>query len=102
MTYLPSKPLELPRPCGASSETERCRSATLFIEPVHRNTIFDLTTERALLRASINRTPVTRREARSNSSDSAIASVMTVSRPVALAAGSVELRLLKYAPNEQP
>src|SRR5580765_6980452 len=93
--YLPSRPLELPRPPGASIDEERSRMLTELTDPAQRKTTLEVATDVAFVRVSTSRTPETRRLAGAYSRASTTVSVITVRRPVAFAAGSVELCVLK-------
>ena len=102
MRYFPTAPLEFARPFGICSDFELSRICVEPIVEAQRKMIRAGIVSFSPVFASITRTPVARFASASKSMPSTTASVRTVSRPVASAAGSVELCVLKYEPVEHP
>ena len=93
--YRPNVPLEFASPLGAFSPAELSRTCVVPIVDAHMNTRRPRISRRSRVFASITATPVARLPSAFVVTFSTIASVKTSSRPVAFAAGNVELCVLK-------
>jgi len=96
MMFRPTCPLEFARPSGWRDVAELSRSLALSSADAHRNTTRAVYSRVSRVRASTTSTPDTRLVRSSSTRLRAMLYGMSVRRPVASAAGSVALTLLKY------
>src|SRR5690348_11414509 len=102
MRLCPSSPLLLPIPSGQISVAEFIRIQVEFSADAHRNTILALYSIVFADSASMISTPVAFFVSLSNKTLLTIENGLNVRLFVAIAAGSVDDCVLKYAPNGQP
>src|SRR6266705_181056 len=98
MRLCPSSPELDPSPPGHSSVAERSRSHVELSVEAHRKITRAVYSVVLSVNPSITRTPVARFLSLSKITSVTIAHGFSVSRPVAIAAGSVDDWVLKYAP----
>src|SRR2546422_7961315 len=102
MRLCPSSPELDPRPPGHTSVADRSSSHVEFNVDAQRKMMRAVYTVVCSVTASSTRTPPARLRSRSYKTSVTIANGLSVSRPVAIAAGNVEDCVLKYPPYGHP